>query len=94
MIKNNKYSVLGESGIPIWALREDELFPRLGADTVHGLSAAEAAERLESVGPNAISQSEQTPAWVIFLRQFKSPSWCCWSWRRARRLPFRNGWTG
>lgn len=73
MEKNNINGVPGESNIPTWALREDELFSRLGADIVHGLSATEAAARLESVGPNVISQSEQTPAWVIFLSQFKSP---------------------
>lgn len=73
MEKNNNNGVLGESNIPAWALREDELFSRLGTDIVHGLSATEAAARLESVGPNVISQSEQTPAWVIFLSQFKSP---------------------
>lgn len=73
MEKSNKNEVMSESNIPIWALQEDELFSRLGTDTAHGLSAAEAAARLESVGLNAISQGEQTPAWVIFLRQFKSP---------------------
>ncbi len=57
----------------IWALPEGELFTRLAADTKQGLSAAEAAKRLESFGPNAIVQTEQTPAWKLFLRQFKSP---------------------
>lgn len=57
----------------IWALPEGVLFTRLAADTKQGLSAAEAAKRLESFGPNAIVQTEQTPAWKLFLRQFKSP---------------------
>ena len=73
MVKSNKNEVSNESNIPIWALGENELFSHLGADTAHGLSAAEAAARLESVGPNAISQGKQTSAWVIFLRQFTSP---------------------
>jgi len=73
MEKSNKNEAVNESTMPIWVLQENELFSRLGADTEHGLSTAEATARLESVGPNAISQGEQTPAWVIFLRQFKSP---------------------
>jgi len=73
MVKSNKNEVSNESNIPIWALGENELFSHLGADTAHGLSAAEAAARLESVGPNAISQGKQTSAWKIFLRQFTSP---------------------
>ncbi len=73
MANANKNEVLNKSDIPNWALPEGELFARLGADTVHGLSAAEAAKRLASFGPNAIVQTEQTPAWKLFLRQFKSP---------------------
>lgn len=73
MVKSNKNNILSKSDIPIWSLGEDELISRISTDTVHGLTATEAAARLELVGPNAISQGEQTPAWVIFLRQFKSP---------------------
>jgi len=65
--------ILNKSDIPIWASREDELFSRLGADIKQGLSAAETAKRLESFGPNVIAHADQTPAWKIFLRQFKSP---------------------
>lgn len=37
----------------------------------HGLSKAEAAERLKANGPNAI-ESHPTPKWLIFLRQFNN----------------------
>lgn len=37
----------------------------------HGLSKAEAAERLKVNGPNAI-ESHPTPKWLIFLRQFNN----------------------
>ena len=73
MAKTHQNGVLNQSDVPIWASREDELFARLGADIKQGLSAAEAAKRLESFGPNAITHAEQTPAWKIFIRQFKSP---------------------
>lgn len=73
MVNKNQNGTINGSANQTWALEADKLLTQLGADTTHGLSTTEAAARLESVGPNAISQSEQTPAWVIFLRQFKSP---------------------
>lgn len=70
---NNRHAVPSQSDAPHWASPEDELFARLGADSKQGLSAAEATKRLESFGPNAIAHADRTPAWKIFLRQFKSP---------------------
>ena len=43
MEKNNINGVLGESNIPTWALREDEVFSRLVDEIVHGLTAKEEA---------------------------------------------------
>ncbi len=62
-----------EKSVPVHALPESELFIQLGADTALGLSQNEATERLASFGPNAISREEKEPAWLIFLKQFKSP---------------------
>jgi Ca2+-transporting ATPase len=38
-----------------------------------GLSAAEAARRLASLGPNALPEKAPDPVWRRFLRQFRSP---------------------
>lgn len=73
MIKVHKKEAINKSDIPSWASQEKELFTRLGVAIEQGLSMAEAATRLETFGPNAIVQDKQTPAWKIFLRQFKSP---------------------
>ena len=73
MVKAKKNKVISKGDAPIFALEEAALFTRLGADTGKGLSPAEAAKRLASFGPNAITQAKQTPVWKIFLRQFKSP---------------------
>ncbi|MCL4801755.1 MAG: HAD-IC family P-type ATPase, partial [Burkholderiales bacterium] len=45
----------------------------LGTDPVRGLAAAEAARRLEAVGPNALAAAPPVPAWRRFLAQFESP---------------------
>lgn len=58
---------------PVHTLQEVDLFARLDADTNSGLSQKEAAERLAAYGRNAISREESEPAWLIFLKQFKSP---------------------
>ncbi len=49
----------------------DEVLADLGS-SVSGLSAAEAARRLASVGPNAI-RSHTASAWAVLGRQLKSP---------------------
>lgn len=38
-----------------------------------GLTAAEAAERLTRLGPNALPEHPPTPTWLRFVRQFQSP---------------------
>jgi P-type Ca2+ transporter type 2C len=38
-----------------------------------GLSAAEAARRLDATGPNALPERRADPFWLRFLRQFASP---------------------
>ena len=43
----------------------------LQADAERGLSAAQAAERLQSHGHNTLAEPPKTPLWVRFLQQFK-----------------------
>jgi magnesium-transporting ATPase (P-type) len=45
----------------------------MGADAEHGLSAAEAAKRLERHGPNRIDAAAAVPAWRRLLAQFADP---------------------
>ncbi|MEY4731373.1 MAG: hypothetical protein RL681_319 [Candidatus Parcubacteria bacterium] len=45
----------------------------LQTDIASGLSVANARERLIADGPNALPTRPSEPAWLIFLRQFKSP---------------------
>jgi magnesium-transporting ATPase (P-type) len=40
---------------------------------MNGLSAAQAAERLSRVGPNALPEAPPDPLWRRFVRQFNSP---------------------
>ena len=45
----------------------------LGVEVETGLTAAEAARRLESVGPNRLSEGKKDSPLVLFLRQFANP---------------------
>jgi Mg2+-importing ATPase len=59
-------------GEPYWAIDLPALFASLGASR-EGLSEAEALERLERVGPNAVKEHGRTSALRLLLRQFESP---------------------
>jgi Ca2+-transporting ATPase len=57
-----------------WHIRPaGEAVEALGVDPERGLSADEAAARLERFGRNAIEGSEGDPWWRILLRQFMDP---------------------
>jgi Ca2+-transporting ATPase len=43
----------------------------LTTDVDAGLTAADAAKRLERIGPNRLHEEQATPAWRIFLAQFQ-----------------------
>ncbi|MCB1279346.1 HAD-IC family P-type ATPase [Prosthecobacter sp.] len=45
----------------------------LGADERGGLSAAEAAARLQQHGPNELPEDKHKPMWKVFASQFASP---------------------
>jgi Ca2+-transporting ATPase len=49
----------------------DAVAASLGVDLGSGLSAAEAASRLASHGPNQLAAGKQEPAWRAFLRQYE-----------------------
>jgi magnesium-transporting ATPase (P-type) len=46
---------------------------RLGTDVDRGLTDAQAAERLERVGPNQLEAAETLPAWRKLAEQFRDP---------------------
>ena len=49
-------------GGPAWqTLRVDDAIRQQGTDAAHGLSAAEAASRLEKYGPNTFAQAKKSP---------------------------------
>ena len=56
-----------------YALSPDEVATRVGVEPATGLSAAEAASRLASVGPNAFAVAEVEPRWRAFVRQYRDP---------------------
>jgi Ca2+-transporting ATPase len=53
-------------------LAADELAHRLEVDPQTGLAEAEARQRLERYGPNALAETKRESALTIFVRQFKS----------------------
>ena len=57
--------------LPWHALPVSEVLTELGSDP-NGLSDAEAARRLEEVGPNRLPEEPPVPAWRRFLRQFNN----------------------
>ena len=64
----------GSNGVggPVWqTLSIEEALRQQGTDAAQGLSAAEAASRLEKYGPNAFAQAKKAPGWLQFVRQYK-----------------------
>ena len=55
---------------PVSATAE-EVARDLGVDLAQGLSPAEAAARLASGGPNALTATKKEPAWRGFVRQYE-----------------------
>jgi Mg2+-importing ATPase len=55
-----------------WSLPIDRLLSQLHS-TPQGLSTADACQRLEQFGPNALKAHERATALVAFLNQFKNP---------------------
>ena len=55
-----------------WGVPAAEMIERLGT-TTNGLTAAEAAERLERHGANVLKPRHDAGALALFVGQFKSP---------------------
>src|SRR6188508_349173 len=65
---------LGDARAVAWhTLAPDDVGGRLRVDTGSGLSAAEAASRLASVGPNKFAVAAVEPRWRAFVRQYRDP---------------------
>lgn len=51
----------------------NSVISKLNTDRASGLSNAEASKRIDSYGPNEITQKKSKPAWLMFLESFKEP---------------------
>ncbi len=56
-----------------WLVDAEAVGSELGTDPGTGLTSAEAAERLERFGPNALEPEAEVPAWRKLLAQFADP---------------------
>ncbi len=56
-----------------FALPAEEVAAALEVDPVQGLTAAEAAARLERHGPNRFAEATPEPRWRAFVRQYRDP---------------------
>ncbi|RDE25065.1 cation-transporting P-type ATPase [Motiliproteus coralliicola] len=55
------------------ALSESEVADLLDTESEQGLSADEAKQRLDQVGPNALTQKQDQNPFLLFLQQFNQP---------------------
>ena len=61
----------GELGVDRpWAREADKIAEQLRTDLATGLTPEEARRRLLAVGPNELAETERSPWWTLFLRQF------------------------
>jgi P-type Ca2+ transporter type 2C len=56
-----------------YALTPEQATAKIGVDPATGLSAADAASRLASYGPNKFAVAEVEPQWRAFIRQYRDP---------------------
>jgi P-type Ca2+ transporter type 2C len=82
-----------------WLLSVEDVAGKLGVDPGHGLTAAEASERLARFGPNQLAAAKAVPAWRKLLEQLRDPlvylliaavvvSLAAWVFEGARGVPF------
>src|SRR5262245_66439795 len=65
---------LGDPRSVAWhTLEPVDVTGRLEVDPASGLSDAEAASRLASVGPNKFAEAAVEPRWRAFVRQYRDP---------------------
>src|SRR6476661_1154289 len=60
-------------GVPAFAQRPEDVVAGLSSDAASGLSAAEAAARLASHGPNAIEREQPPSVWQVAVEQLRDP---------------------
>ena len=60
-----------DAGTAWYALSPEEVEQRLGVARDEGLSAAEAASRLDRYGKNGLEEEKRRPAWQRFLGQYR-----------------------
>src|SRR6476620_3241106 len=59
---------------PTWhVLTREGAVQELHVEPKRGLTAEEAAKRLERFGPNRFAEAKTEPRWHAFLRQFRDP---------------------
>jgi Ca2+-transporting ATPase len=57
---------------PLWhTLTNETTAQELGVDPAQGLSSAEVDRRRQQYGPNVLSEAEEEPIWLAFLKQYK-----------------------
>jgi len=59
------------SDVTWYALAPDEVATRLQVDPAKGLTAAEAQQRLQKYGPNALAEAKPEPVWKRFFKQYR-----------------------
>src|SRR3954468_21745546 len=62
-----------DGGRDWYALSPEAVAAGLEVDPVRGLTAAEAAARLERYGPNRFAEAATEPRWRAFARQYHDP---------------------
>jgi calcium-translocating P-type ATPase len=62
-----------EPAVRPWHVLDVEATARVLGTSADGLTAAEAAARLEHYGPNQLDPEKLDPWWILFLRQFRDP---------------------
>ena len=59
------------SDVTWYALTPEEVASRLQVDPASGLTPAEATQRLQTYGPNALAEAKPVPVWQRFLKQYR-----------------------
>ena len=56
---------------PWYQFSSDEVAERLQVDPARGLTAAEAQQRLQKYGPNALAAAKAEPVWKRFFKHYR-----------------------
>ncbi|MGD0621059.1 MAG: cation-transporting P-type ATPase [Thermacetogeniaceae bacterium] len=73
-LRGNKDLIMAyfKTGKPFWSMEAAEVMERLQASS-DGLTASEAAKRIEAYGPNLLRPTKKKGVLLELLEQFKSP---------------------